>query len=75
MYVIIKKLDKLFDIFGEYKKRFFIKKNNNWCKWLLSGWMGDFLIKSFLIIENKVSKAGYHKSNTIKNGDKYWWFW
>ena len=34
--------------------------------------MGDVLSKlTFLIIENKVSKHGYHKSNIIKNGDKF----
>ena len=31
----------------------------------------DFLSFSFLIIEKRVSKAGYHKKLTAKEGDTY----
>ena len=49
---------------------FWIYENNNWCRWLLSGFPGDILlIKIFLIIENKFSKQGYHNNKIIKKDD------
>ena len=44
---------------------------NNVCKCLVSGWNGFFLSFSFLIIEKRVSKAGYHKKLTARKGDTY----
>ena len=38
----------------------------------MSGLDGYFFAINFLIIENKFSKQGYHKSKIIKNGDTVW---
>ena len=46
-----------------------IKRNKSWCKWLKSAFKADLFNLNFLIIENRFSKAGYHNSKTIKNGD------
>tara|TARA_B100001123_G_C14523045_1_gene715045 strand:+ start:347 stop:499 length:153 start_codon:yes stop_codon:yes gene_type:complete len=35
----------------------------------MSGSIGENLTLSFLSIENKISKAGYHKRFTIKYGE------
>jgi hypothetical protein len=37
----------------------------------LSGSLGFFLLRVFLIIENKFSNAGYHNNNKINNGEIY----
>ena len=37
----------------------------------VSGLKGFFFLENFLIIENRVSIAGYHKKLTAMNGHKY----
>ena len=46
---------------------YFIEKKN-WCKWAVSGDIGEFFTKFFLIIEN-VSRNKDTKNRIIKNGD------
>ena len=46
------------------------KKKASWCKCLLSGFKGENFLLSFLKIENKFSKQGYH-INDIKSMEKY----
>lgn len=43
----------------------------NVCRCPVSGLKGFFFTNNFLIIENKVSKAGYHKKFTAKIGETY----
>ena len=64
----------LAEIIFEYNKLnlnlFLTNKKINWCKWLMSGDIGDFLTIFFLKIEKRVSKQGYHNNSIIKKGDK-----
>mgnify|MGYP004067389353 CR=1 FL=1 len=69
LYNIIIELETLLDFKFLNLSFFSIKKNNKWWKWLLSGLNGDFLKLNFRIIENKISKGGYHKRSAIKYGD------
>ena len=62
--------EMIFEYNKLYLNFFFINKNINWCKWLISGDSGDFLTTFFLKIEKRVSKQGYHNNNIIKKGDK-----
>ena len=53
-----------------------INWNNKWWRWSKSGLSGlKFLENNLLKIENKFSKAGYHKNNTIKYGETFWFKW
>tara|TARA_B100001540_G_scaffold278894_1_gene267338 strand:+ start:316 stop:570 length:255 start_codon:yes stop_codon:yes gene_type:complete len=48
----------------------FINLNKKWCKCSLSGYVEKLFLTNFLlIIENKFSKAGYHKSKHMKYGE------
>ena len=62
-------LVKLLDLLLVTLNLFLINKNKSWWKWLLSGYIGDLFNLSFLIMENKVSKAGYQSNKTMKNGE------
>ena len=53
-----------------FKLNFFDKKNKtSWCRCLLSGFKGENSLFSFLKIENRFSKQGYHNNNTTKKGE------
>ena len=52
------------------RSNFFVKKNKtSWCRCLLSGFKGEKSLFSFLNIENKFSKQGYHINEMKKYGE------
>ena len=67
-----KNIIKLLILLAEINLRlnFLVKKKKaSWCKCLLSGFKGENFLLSFLKIENKFSKQGYHINDIKKYGE------